>query len=522
MFWDTMELWQKMLFCLACAIVITLFIAIGKLIRDKMKVKKFVETAAARKAEMGSNSESQENVVVKEKEEIPFGIRALEAGIEVEGVVVSRPATPMRHSVNPSAITLANSVDLESGLHTGASTPRPQSVNHPSLSHLSMIMREQANNSPMRPVVYQPSPYLSFPAPAYSNSHLSSARSSLSSQTSSPSLSRQNSRELKGGARLPFETQQSGSDLSLPRPVFGLGHRPQYSSGSNLPAPDLATLARLTGRPIDSRSISNPDLPVVGGARAVRHVRTPSPPETSLQAVREGELMDSSSDTSTSGAETDNSAARQNRPRPPRAQSVPMSAIAGLPVSQSKLSMLDTHRLSHAAEVGQIKRKVRGPPSQYYSRANSRESNIHLPTAPFDQMQAHGLESTNTMQNGVGVTRSASDPTRPELAYMVDGTVDRVAPSDWALYTLRDAGIADSPLSASGTSSVETLSRNNSGSNNGSDTSYATEQAPVEVKQEEEVSENTSSTSEKARRKRLVKRNRASSVSNAAASNKVQ
>ncbi|RPA85759.1 hypothetical protein BJ508DRAFT_302588 [Ascobolus immersus RN42] len=510
MFWDTMELWQKMLFVLACAIVITLFIAMGKLIRDKLKLNKHVKATAQRKVELESqNAESQVNIVVKEKDDIPFGIKALEAGIEVEGVVVSRPQTPMRRSVNPSAVTLPNSIaDLESGLQTGTSTPR-SSMNHPSLSHLSMIMREQANNSPMRPVVYQPSPYLSFPAPVYSNSHLSSARSSVSSQTSSPSLSRQNSKELKGGV--------NGSDQSLPRPPM-FTHRSTNSSGG-LPAPDLATLMRLTGRPsIDSRTNSNPELPVVANGRQVRHSRTPSPPETSLKAVREGEMMDS--DASTSGTETDNSLGLANRPRPPRAKSVPLNAIAGLPTGQTKLSMLDTHRLSHAAEVGQIKRKVRGPTtSQYYSRTNSRENNIHLQ----DTVQAYGLDSSVPMQsqNGTSVSRSSSDPTRPEFMYMVDGPADRAAPSDWALQSLRDAGIADS---LSGTSSVETLSRNNS-SNNGSVTSYGGDQA--EGRADGAVSEGLSNDSEqsqpeKSKRKKLVKRSRASSVSSSeAASNKV-
>lgn len=486
-----------------------------------MKSRKLTSTGTIpleRKTELESqNVESQENVALKEKNEIPFGIRALEAGIEVEGVVVSRPGTPMRRSVNPSAVTLPNSVDLESGLHSGTSTPR-NSTHHPSLSHLSMIMREQAGNSPMRPVVYQPSPYLSFPAPAYSNSHLSSARSSVSSQNSSPALSRQNSKELKGGARLPFDTLQSGSDSNLPRPIFA--HRPQYSSGG-LPAPDLATLMRLTGRPVEPRSISTPELPVGGGLRTARHSRTPSPPENALQAVREGELMDSSSDTSISGTETDSSG--QTRLKPPRAQSVPVIALTGLPASQSKLSMLDTHRLSHAAEVGQIKRKVRQPTSQYYSRTNSRENNIHLSTAPFDQFSAYGLaDTTIPMQgpDGVGVTRSISDPTRPDLGYIVDGSSDRAAPSDWAMHTLRDAGISDSPsyTSVSGTSSVETLSRNNSGSNNGSVTSYAETSVTEQTKANGAVSEPQSSgseqeQSEKPKRKKLVKRSRSSSMS---------
>jgi len=105
--------------------------------------------------------------------------------------------------------------------------------------------------------------------------------------------------------------------------------------------------------------------------------------------------------------------------------------------------------------------------------------------------------------------------------YMVDGPADRAAPSDWALQSLRDAGIADS---LSGASSVETLSRNNS-SNNGSITSCGGDQA--EGRADGAVSEGHSNDSEqsqpeKSKRKKLVKRSRASSVSSSeAASSKV-
>ncbi|KND95156.1 hypothetical protein TOPH_00173 [Tolypocladium ophioglossoides CBS 100239] len=86
------ELWQDMSFVLACAIVLVFAVGVAKLWWSNRKLRKYEiieEERRARLAEMrhcGIDSLGTN--------EIPFGVRALESGVEVEGIWVSRANTP--------------------------------------------------------------------------------------------------------------------------------------------------------------------------------------------------------------------------------------------------------------------------------------------------------------------------------------------------------------------------------------------------------------------------------------------
>ncbi|EMD88323.1 hypothetical protein COCHEDRAFT_1227496, partial [Bipolaris maydis C5] len=101
-FFTSWELWQKMTFVLACGIVLTIFIGFIKLAFDKRKLRKYSKVDKGKRAQSPEMLEAQPVTQVNEdaKDEIPFGIRAIQSGIEVDGVWISRTNTPVGSSRN--------------------------------------------------------------------------------------------------------------------------------------------------------------------------------------------------------------------------------------------------------------------------------------------------------------------------------------------------------------------------------------------------------------------------------------
>ncbi|PHH84896.1 hypothetical protein CDD83_1211 [Cordyceps sp. RAO-2017] len=86
------ELWEDMTFVLACSIVLVFLVGVVKLWWINRKLRKhevIEEERRARLAEMRHCGIQSLRV-----NEIPFGVRALESGVEVEGIWISRSNTP--------------------------------------------------------------------------------------------------------------------------------------------------------------------------------------------------------------------------------------------------------------------------------------------------------------------------------------------------------------------------------------------------------------------------------------------
>ncbi|KAK1067422.1 hypothetical protein LTR74_006468 [Friedmanniomyces endolithicus] len=102
------KLWEKLCFvrnnALACAIVVTVLLGALKLAYSHWRLRKY--TAVAEKEKRGQAIQRQMSQR-RRHDAVPFGIRALESGIETEGVWVSRPNTPEGHSRESSAGSLA-------------------------------------------------------------------------------------------------------------------------------------------------------------------------------------------------------------------------------------------------------------------------------------------------------------------------------------------------------------------------------------------------------------------------------
>ncbi|KAI4708447.1 hypothetical protein J4E89_007071 [Alternaria sp. Ai002NY15] len=121
-FFQSWALWQKMTFVLACGIVLTIFLGLLKLWYDKNKVRKYSKVDKGKRAATPEMLEAQPVTQVTEetKDEIPFGIRAIQSGIEVDGVWISRTNTPVGSS-RASIISEAPPYASQSQL----SLPRP-------------------------------------------------------------------------------------------------------------------------------------------------------------------------------------------------------------------------------------------------------------------------------------------------------------------------------------------------------------------------------------------------------------
>ncbi|KAK3720426.1 hypothetical protein LTR37_003838 [Vermiconidia calcicola] len=90
--WPT---WEKLVFILACAIVVTVFLGCLKLAYTDWRLRKYSAVAEREKQEQTMHRQmSQRTRRSGRSEDVPFGVRAIESGIEVEGVWISRANTP--------------------------------------------------------------------------------------------------------------------------------------------------------------------------------------------------------------------------------------------------------------------------------------------------------------------------------------------------------------------------------------------------------------------------------------------
>lgn len=102
-FFTSWVLWEKMVFILGASILLVIFLGLIKLTYNKWRLRKYTavaETKAAVRREM------QHTASVKrgrsQRQGIPFGIRALESGIEVDGVWISGANTPSSMPGSPN------------------------------------------------------------------------------------------------------------------------------------------------------------------------------------------------------------------------------------------------------------------------------------------------------------------------------------------------------------------------------------------------------------------------------------
>jgi len=268
----------------------------------------------------------------------------------VEGIVISRPVTPDSRRSQQTLVGSENDcLRLRGQISPGL-----------------MVARGQKMRQSGRPLVYQPSPYIALPVPVHRvNSGSSSLRSSTASIVSTPSGSGSNDASIFLGRRgLSDPLLQQYAPVS---PVsYSASSIPRSNAGN---IPDSVTLARLEGRFLPP----SPQIDYLRRNSCTTHSssnpsnrsqsRTPSPPDgertsITLVSIHEDSTRESSRESDSSiendGIEVPCRAEQTSGYLSPDIASAPTAYRYVPETAYGDLSLLHYHRLSHAAEVGQL------------------------------------------------------------------------------------------------------------------------------------------------------------------------
>ncbi|KAI4235835.1 MAG: hypothetical protein LQ349_002900 [Xanthoria aureola] len=313
-FWNSWELWQKLTFVMGVSIVAVLFAGVLKVAHNHWKLRKYVSLAKSRAAQRENGLERAPSAGRRRKgNDIPFGVRAIESGIEVDGVWISRSNTPANSS--PGSPALSTTKDIPTPVH-----PVPASDRASTVSSMSRLEIPQAAHGHPRP---------------------SPARSSNSSYTrvSGNPFDRSISSE-RSPSRLSAYTDYAAN--SAHRPTYQ-PRRASHLRYSNSHAVDNAqALASLEGRNLASKS----------GSKSSQESA-----EYDLSGQR-------ASEDSWSGSSRESNRHRAGQSQDPRsAANGPLQPAAVRPPNaryrSSHLDSLASHRESHAAETGQLFPRLR-------------------------------------------------------------------------------------------------------------------------------------------------------------------
>ncbi|KAJ9250902.1 hypothetical protein DTO207G8_5709 [Paecilomyces variotii] len=107
-FWTGWQLWEKMCLVLGGLILVVLVYALCILSYNKRTIRKLGATNVYQKTDLDQNRDSSDT----RRDDIPFGARALESGIQIEGIWISNHNTPV-----PSP--------YQSGTPVGSRSPSP-------------------------------------------------------------------------------------------------------------------------------------------------------------------------------------------------------------------------------------------------------------------------------------------------------------------------------------------------------------------------------------------------------------
>ncbi|KAI5865035.1 hypothetical protein GGS23DRAFT_405536 [Durotheca rogersii] len=152
-FFVNWELWQQMTFVLAAAIVVVFLAGLVKLWWLSRYLKKHTvldEEKRIRHMEMRKSG-----LPVGKRADIPFGVRAIQSGIEVDGIWISRPSTPV--GLGQSSPSFASSSTLESDGRLKGKERENDMVISGGVRHSTMTVTEVEPTPAQSP---QPSPQI--------------------------------------------------------------------------------------------------------------------------------------------------------------------------------------------------------------------------------------------------------------------------------------------------------------------------------------------------------------------------
>ncbi|KAI0124670.1 hypothetical protein BJ170DRAFT_685549 [Xylariales sp. AK1849] len=208
-FFTNWQLWQQMTFVLACCIVITFFVGLGKLWWMNRSVRKHELLDEEKRSRMTEIEKT--GIPVWKRPAIPFGVRAIQSGIEIDGIWISRPGTPNSECpLGASSLTLASDHDPK-----GKSKVAPEGIPHsPHTSPTSSTFGPDATTPPRSPArrpqsTYRPKHALPRPSPRATESCSAEAMNRLQGTSKSPALQTYVPTTSFSGARGPASAQTS-------------------------------------------------------------------------------------------------------------------------------------------------------------------------------------------------------------------------------------------------------------------------------------------------------------------------
>ncbi|KAL8362013.1 hypothetical protein RB601_007697 [Gaeumannomyces tritici] len=272
-FFINWELWQQMTFVLAAAICVVFILGLSKLAYQNSLMKKqelLDEEKRHRVQEMESSGLSHKRAI-----NIPFGVRAIQGGVEVDGIWISRPTTPnTRKSMAPglastTTIAVTASPLLAKANARGGKLPSPTDPPTKMENPTPYMPTGYSSGQPKSPGHHDPMSPLG--GPPNLNRNPSGHHRSSSQNTKEDALSR-----LEGSSgRQPLRTY-------VPKATPSTAPQLQQHLGAHKPQPRLP-----------------PQQP-----QARQQAPPPPPPRNSKQQKKPSPLRDSasSSDSYASGA----------------------------------------------------------------------------------------------------------------------------------------------------------------------------------------------------------------------------
>ncbi|KAK6068662.1 hypothetical protein SCUP234_11065 [Seiridium cupressi] len=162
-FFTNWQLWQQMTFVLACSIVLVFFAGLGKLWWINKSVRKHEQLDEEKKSRMTEIEKT--GIPVRKRPEIPFGVRAIQSGIEVDGIWISRPGTPNSHTlIGASSFTSTSDPEPK-----GKSKVVSESVSLSPYHSPSSSVFESSSSPPRSPAIGAQSTYRPKHAPRRSS-----------------------------------------------------------------------------------------------------------------------------------------------------------------------------------------------------------------------------------------------------------------------------------------------------------------------------------------------------------------
>lgn len=205
------ELWQQMSFCLAVMIFIVMIAGVIRLQYLTWKSKKIILEDEEKKARISEVRNT--GLRVRRDKDIPFGVRAIESGIEVDGIWISRPTTPatqneklftssMTTLTTEDAPNKGKEVEVSDLIDTSSpkTSPRPSPIDHYRPKQPSQLRTGSDSNFP-------------YSKPARDHSPSASSQSNTRVPDSFTASSRTNS--LSGIPTMEFTDNTNG----MPQPV---------------------------------------------------------------------------------------------------------------------------------------------------------------------------------------------------------------------------------------------------------------------------------------------------------------